>query len=186
MTIFAACLAMGAAAQTPAESPESQASVPVATSLTHPVAVQAPVKIGVVDKDAIIQAMPETAAAQQQLTAASLRYKQEQQSLEDKMKAYYEIYRDTSPGELPAIRDRKTRDFIDQQGKVQEFEQRVQKELSELQKQLMAPIYTKLQDALRAVGAEGGYTVILDKNMDVLYSPDSIDLTQQVKARLGL
>ena len=143
-------------------------------------------RIGLVDKDAIVQAMPETAEAQQKFTDASLRYKEQQSKLEQEMREVYENYRNMPANELPAIRDQKTRLFTDQQQKMQKFEEEVQADLQQMQRTLMAPIYTRIQEAVQQIGREGGYSVILDKNENVLYYPDAVDLTPLVRERLGI
>ena len=50
----------------------------------------------------------------------------------------------------------------------------------------MAPIQQKLQNAIQAVGAKGGYTAILD-SATLLYKGNSMeDVSAKVKAELGI
>jgi outer membrane protein len=60
--------------------------------------------------------------------------------------------------------------------------------MTKLQKQLMEPITKKLEDAINAVGATGGYTYIFDlSSVNVPYvGPASTDVTNMVKAKLGI
>lgn len=66
--------------------------------------------------------------------------------------------------ELPAIRERKTREFTDYQQKISQFEQQAMQDLQKLQQELMAPIMQKIRGAVEAVGKEGGYSLIQEKN----------------------
>lgn len=54
---------------------------------------------------------------------------------------------------------------------------------------MMEPIYKKFEDALKAVGQEGGYIYIFDLNRtDIPYvnETQSTDVTAAVKTKLGL
>jgi outer membrane protein len=53
------------------------------------------------------------------------------------------------------------------------------------QDQLLAPIYTKVATALRAVAKEKGYTYVLNKDV-FLVAPDGDDLLPSVAAKLGV
>ena len=83
------------------------------------------VKIGLVDTNTIVQAMPETTEAQTKLADASKKYEDEYARLGEEMKRLYDELNNMKPDELQAIKDRKTREFTDQQQKVQQFEQRL-------------------------------------------------------------
>ena len=76
-------------------------------------------KIGLVDSSDIIAKMPDTATAQKQIEEVSKKYQDEYKKLEDEMKRLYDEIANMKEDELPAIRDRKTREFSDHQNKVQ-------------------------------------------------------------------
>ena len=122
------------------------------------------VKIGLVDTNTIVQAMPETTEAQTKLADASKKYEDEYARLGEEMKRLYDELNNMKPDELQAIKDRKTREFTDQQQKVQQFEQQAQQDLAKMQQELMAPIFAKLKTAVEAVGREGGFSLIQDNN----------------------
>ena len=122
------------------------------------------VKIGLVDTNTIVQAMPETTEAQTKLADASKKYEDEYARLGEEMKRLYDEINNMKPDELQAIKDRKTREFTDQQQKVQQFEQQAQQDLAKMQQELMAPIFAKLKTAVEAVGREGGFSLIQDNN----------------------
>ena len=52
----------------------------------------------------------------------------------------------------------------------------------------MTPIQNKMTDAIKTVGTEGTFTVILPKDPGLLLytGADVIDVTDQVKTKLGL
>ena len=146
------------------------------------------VKIGLVDTNTIVQAMPETTEAQTKLADASKKYEDEYARLGEEMKRLYDELNNMKPDELQAIKDRKTREFTDQQQKVQQFEQQAQQDLAKMQQELMAPIFAKLKTAVEAVGREGGFSLIQDNNpqLTLYYGAPTEDITTKVKAKLGI
>ncbi len=146
------------------------------------------VKIGLVDTNTIVQAMPETTEAQTKLADASKKYEDEYARLGEEMKRLYDELNNMKPDELQAIKDRKTREFTDQQQKVQQFEQQAQQDLAKMQQELMAPIFAKLKTAVEAVGREGGFSLIQDNNpqLTLYYGAPTEDITPKVKAKLGI
>ena len=146
------------------------------------------VKIGLVDTNTIVQAMPETTEAQTKLADASKKYEDEYARLGEEMKRLYDELNNMKPDELQAIKDRKTREFTDQQQKVQQFEQQAQQDLAKMQQELMAPIFAKLKTAVEAVGREGGFSLIQDNNpqLTLYYGAPTEDITPPVKAKLGI
>ena len=70
--------------------------------------------------------------------------------------------------------------------KIQNFQQTAAQDIQRQQEQLLAPIQQKLQDAIKAVGAEGGYTFIYDTSSLLYVGTGAEDLTAKVKAKLGI
>jgi len=76
----------------------------------------------------------------------------------------------------------------DEYQKIQNFQQTASQDLQRQQEQLLAPITQKLQNAIQAVGAEGGYTFIYDMSIPaILYTGTGAeDVSAKVKAKLGI
>ncbi len=72
--------------------------------------------------------------------------------------------------------------------KIQKYVADVKADLAKRRTSLQAPIYEKIRAAIAAVGSEGGFTYVLDVSATpIAYSgPDAIDITQEVKTRLGI
>ena len=145
-------------------------------------------KVGIVDVDEIVQKLPDYADAQTKLSDTSKKYEDEYAKLNEEMKRRYDELEKMSDDELPAIRERKVKDFQEYQLKIQQFEQSATQELARYQQDLMAPIYTKVNNAIQSVGQEGGYSLIEAKiSQIVLYYADPVvDITNEVKAKLGV
>ena len=135
---------------------------------------QTAAKIGLVDTQSVIQAMPETTEAQKKVADASKKYEDEYARLGEEMKRLYDDYQNMKPDELQAIKDRKARELTDYQQK--------------MQMELMGPIFTKIKSAVESVGKEGGFSLIQDYNpqMTLYFAAPTVDVTGLVKAKLGI
>jgi outer membrane protein len=145
-------------------------------------------KIGLVDQNEILGKMPDTAAAQKQIEEVSKKYDDEYQKLNEEFKRMYDELQNMKEDELPAIKERKTREFTDYQQKIQQFEQTAMGDIQKMQQDLMAPIVQKIRAAIESVGKEGGYSLIQDKNpqITIYFDAPVVDLTPEVKAKLGI
>lgn len=146
------------------------------------------VKLGIVDTNAIFSVMPETAQAQTKLQEIQKKYQDEFTRLEEEYKRMVDELQKMSDDELPAIKERKTREITDYQQKIQAFMNSADQDIAQQQQSLMAPIATKIKEAIESVGKENGFGMIQ------AYSPDQImyyaspveDVTPLVKAKMGL
>ncbi len=145
-------------------------------------------KIGLVDFAAVLQAMPETTAAQNQLKEVSDKYAAEYQKRGEEMNRQMTEFQNMPENELPAIKERKAREISDYQQKIQQFEQSASQDLQKMQNDLMAPITQKITQAVESVGREGNFSLIqmYDPQL-VLYQAAPVeDVTPAVKAKLGI
>ncbi|MDE7418882.1 MAG: OmpH family outer membrane protein [Muribaculaceae bacterium] len=145
-------------------------------------------KIGLVDFNAIFEVMPETTAARNQVKEVSDKYDAEYKKLGEEMNRLVEEYQKMSENELPAIKERKTRELSDYQQKIQQFEQTAMQDLQNMQRDLYGPIQQKLVQAIESVGREGNYSLIqmYDPQLTLYHAAPVEDVTAAVKAKLGL
>lgn len=145
-------------------------------------------KVGIVDVEGVFQKMPDTADAEAKLAEVSKKYEDEYGKLQEEMKRRYDEIQALPEDELPAIKERKIRDFQEYQQKVAQFEQTAAQDLQKVQQDLIAPIYQKINNAVQSVGQEGGYSLIEAKvaTLVLYYSNPVVDITNEVKAKLGI
>lgn len=146
------------------------------------------VKIGLVDVNAVMGALPDTKEAQEKINEVSKKYDDAYTKLGEEMKRLMDELQNMKEDELPAIRERKTRDFQEQQQKMQTFEQTAMQDLQKLQQDLMTPIMTKIKGAIESVGREESYTLVMDNNPQIIqyYGAPAEDITAKVKSKLGI
>lgn len=142
-------------------------------------------KIGLVDTSTIIQAHPDTQAAQKKIDEVSKKYEEEYQKLGQELQR---MYNDLKDDDLPAIKERKTKELQDYSAKIQQFEQNAQQDLMRQQQELMAPILQKIKDAVESIGKEEGYSLIQEfaPQLTLYYAAPVVDITPKVKSKLGL
>ena len=136
----------------------------------------------------ILTSMPETAKAEQELTA----YRQELENQINAMGEEYlkkvQEYEAAQDSLSDLMKTTKQNEILDMQNRIQMFQENAEKELVNKQVALYTPIREKLQKAIRAVTLEQGYTYMMDISSGaiVYIGDDAIDATPLVKKRLGL
>ena len=74
-----------------------------------------------------------------------------------------------------------------QQEFIQKFEQDAQQQVSAKREELLKPILTKVDEAIKAVAKENGYSMIFDTSTGaMLFANDTDDVTALVKVKLGI
>ena len=143
----------------------------LAVMVAAPMCLFAEVKIGTVDTQEVFTLMPELKTAQ-----ASL------EEVNKKLQEYQALAKDTPE----TIKQRREQELNELGQKIQTFEQVANQDIQEQQKKLMAPIYEKINTAIKAVGDENGYTYILEDSQVIYKNPTANDVTPLVKAKLNL
>lgn len=147
-------------------------------------------KFGVVDLEAVFQAMPESTTMQTQLTESSKKYEDEFKTLQDELnKLYAEFQTLANDKDTPdSIKQRRMQEIQEREQKANQFRTTAQQDLTRLQEQLMAPIQQKIQEAIKAVGVDGDYTFIFPNEQSLLLyqGPTVVDVTAAVKGKLGI
>ena len=83
-----------------------------------------------------------------------------------------------------SVKREKATEFQQKRKDLAEKQESANEELKKLREQNVNPILKKLEDIVSQVASEGGYSVVLPKNV-VLFSSDSIDVTSKVVAELN-
>ena len=145
-------------------------------------------KFGVVDIQPIFEAMPETAQMTAQLEEASKKYETELGQLTEELNKLYAEYQAIAddPNTPASIKQRRMSEIQERDQKVQQFRSTAYQDLERLNNQLSMPIQQKLFDAVKAVGAEGDFTFIFPNGQALYQGTSVVDVTDMVKAKLGL
>lgn len=146
-------------------------------------------KFGVVDLNAVFTSMPEAAEMQKEMQELSKQYESELQKLQEQVNKLYTEYQaiQDDPNTAQSIKDRRMQDIQDAMQKADQFRNTASQDIASAQEAKAMPIHSKITDAIKAVGVEGGYTFIFPNEPQLLLytGTDVTDLTEQVKAKIA-
>ena len=148
-------------------------------------------KFGHINAQEIISVMPEFTKAQNDIQALEKQLTAElQRTQEEFNKKYQEFQQAIAKDSLPPnIAERRQKELQDMAQRQDQFQQEAQQQMSKAQNDAMAPIYQKLDNAIKAVGAAEGVIYIFDlarTSIPYVNESQSINLTNKVKANLGI
>lgn len=148
-------------------------------------------KFGHINAQEIITVMPEFTKAQNDIQALEKQLTAElQRTQEEFNKKYQEFQQAIAKDSLPPnIAERRQKELQDMAQRQDQFQQEAQQQMSKAQNDAMAPIYQKLDNAIKAVGAAEGVIYIFDlarTSIPYVNESQSINLTNKVKANLGI
>ena len=147
-------------------------------------------KLGHINSQELLEAMPESDSAQASLEKLARDHESVLEEMEVEFNKKFEHYRlAMEAGTLSDLaRASKEAELQDMQTRIQTFEQTAQQDLQQKRVQLFTPVQEKALNAVNAVAEENGFTYIFDTGMGaVVYSaPESQDILPLVKAKLGI
>lgn len=133
-----------------------------------PMCLFAEVKIGTVDTQEVFTLMPELKTAQASLEEVNKKYQTEYKALQEEFNKKLQEYQALAKDTPETIKQRREQELNELGQKIQTFEQVANQDIQQQQQKLMAPIYEKINTAIKAVGDENGYTYILEDSQ-VIY-----------------
>lgn len=143
-------------------------------------------KFAIVDAEVIMQAMPETKAAEEKIQQSSATFQAEFDKLREEIDKKYAEYQ-ALPADTPeSIKQRREQEIQEIATKADNFRTQAGQDLERQHMQLLQPIQEKVVNAIKAVGAEGAYTMVLPAGVAIFTGTDVVDITDAVKAKLGL
>ena len=146
-------------------------------------------KFGHVKVQEIINVMPDFTKAQTDIKAMEKQYMDEIQRATDDLNKKYAAFQEEQANLPQNIKDRRMKELQDLNERGMQFQQDAQQQLNQSWMQMLEPIAKKIDDAIKAVGQEGGYVYIFDlnqTNIPFVNETLSTDVTSTVKAKLGL
>lgn len=148
-------------------------------------------KFGHINAQEIITVMPEFTKAQNDIQTLEKQLTAElQRTQEEFNKKYQEFQQAIAKDSLPPnIAERRQKELQDMMQRQEQFQQDAQQQMAKAQNDAMAPIYQKLDNAIKAVGAAESVIYIFDlarTSIPYVNESQSINLTSKVKANLGI
>ncbi|WP_437918225.1 OmpH family outer membrane protein [Sphingobacterium sp. LRF_L2] len=156
--------------------------------------VNAQQKIGHINADDVFQMTPEFKTANDQLKTLNdtktkelqgmyEEYQKKQNDANEKLRNRSEANKTAVDAELQTL----GQELQNIEQRIQEVQRVAQEELGKKQQELLAPIQTKVMNAINAVAKEKGYAYVLDtSNGSVIYFQGGEDISAEVKSKLGI
>lgn len=147
----------------------------------------APQKIGYVDFNTLLQAMPgiDSVRVALQTYQGTLTEQMDQMRVEFENK--YLDYQSKAAGMSDIIKQNKEQELQQLQERIDAFQNQAQQDLQAKQQKLLQPLIDRAKAAVEKVAKEKGYTYVLNAIEDVvLYSTPADNLLPAVKKSLGI
>lgn len=146
-------------------------------------------KYAYVTSGAILEKMPEMEQMRSNLDGyRSQLQKKGQKMVEDFQLKQQDASSKKERGELAPVQEQK---ILEELQKMQEeiltYEQDMQNMMLTKQEELLAPVLEKINEAIKEIAKEEGYTMIFDLSSGaVLFADENSDITAKVKAKIGI
>ena len=146
-------------------------------------------KFGHIKTQEILVAMPDYIKAQTDIQTMQKQYEDEIKRASDELTKKFTAYQEEQANLPKNIQERRQKELQELNQKGMQMQQDAQLELERSWMSMLEPIAKKIDDAIKAVGQEGGYVYIFDLNatqIPFVNETLSTDVTGAVKAKLGI
>lgn len=146
-------------------------------------------KYGHMNLGNLLEEMPDTKKANDDLKMFTDKLTAKDDSLQKAFQAAYETLEKEYKAQIltPIVVQQRQAELQKQQEFIQKFEQDAQQIVAAKREELLKPILTKINDAVKAVAKESGYAMVFDTSSGVmLFAAESDDVTALVKKKLGI
>jgi len=152
------------------------------------VSVQAQ-KFGYINSQELISQLPEVKEANSKIETLKKQLEKKGQDMIASLKSKYADVQKRQADGLLSPKEAQAEGAVLQQEEQQlmQFEQTSQEKIMRKSEELLAPIQSKINNAIKEVASDNGYTYIFDSSLGlVLYADPGTDVSALVKAKLGL
>jgi len=146
-------------------------------------------KFGYTNSLALLTEIPEVKQADSDLQAfQSQLQKKGQEMVKDLQTKAAELQRKEDQGTIsPKDLEVQTAKLKDEEEKIGKYEQEVYAKLTQKREELYKPLLERVNNAMKDVATENGFTMVFDLSANVvLYGDPTLDVTKMVKTKLGL
>ena len=146
-------------------------------------------KFGHIKTQEILTIMPEYTKAQTDIQTMQKQYEDEMKRLQDEINKKFAAYQQEQANLPKNIQERRQKELQELNERGMQMGQDAQQQLQQSWMEMLEPIAKKIDDAIKAVGQEGGYVYIFDLNatqIPFVNETLSTDVTSAVKGKLGL
>jgi outer membrane protein len=154
-------------------------------SFSHSASAQS--KLGYVNLQDLVQAMPEYKAAETKLQGFAKQLQDTYTQMQDEYNKLVKEFQD-NPTWPDAIKETKLQAITDLEKRMGKLEAGSEQQLMDKQVELLKPIQDKIMSTVKATAKESGYTYIFDvsQGSSLIYYPEGDNVQPLVRKKLGL
>ncbi|MCB9174898.1 MAG: OmpH family outer membrane protein [Flavobacteriales bacterium] len=161
--------------------------VMLVVAMSTSVFAQKTTKIGHINSNELLSAMPERTKIQKDLETYANDLRSTLETMRKEYEAKIKDFQSKQDVMTEVIKNSKIKEITDLEKRITEFQQTAEADLQKKEEELLQPVIDKAKDAINAVAKEGSYTLVLDSSVGVvLYSVEGDDILPAVKKKLGL
>lgn len=146
-------------------------------------------KFGHIKSQEILTAMPEYTKAQTDIQTMQQQYENEMKVAQEDFQKKFTAFQQEQANLPKNILERRQNELQQLNENAMQMAQDAQRELEKSWMEMLQPIAKKIDDAIKAVGQEGGYVYIFDlSSTQIPYVSETLstDVTSIVKSKLGI
>lgn len=144
-------------------------------------------KIGHINFNQLIDAMPETQTVQKQLQDYQKQFIDQLTTMDTELRTKAQDYESKKASMTDATRTAKETELQDINKRLQDYQNTAQQKVQEKSSELSKPLLEKARGAVSAIAKEKGYAYVIDTSQtELLVSPAADDLLALAKTKLGL
>ena len=148
---------------------------------------QTPVKIGYIDFNTLLQAMPGIDSVKIKLQVYQKTLTDQMDAMKAEFENKYQDYQAQSAGMSDLIKQTKDKELSDLQGRIDAFQQKASQDLQAKQTELVNPFIEKAKSAIKEVAKENKFTYVLNAVEEVvIYKDEADDVMSLVKKKLSI
>ena len=146
----------------------------------------AQVKIGHININELVELMSETDTVLLTLQKYAKEYDDNLMGMRQEYTTKIQTYQQMNSVWTAATLEEKTKELRDFEERIMMYQQKAGQEMEMHKQNLFAPVYEKAQKAIDKIGAEGGFTYIIDKRTVAFIGDGSVDVLPLAKKELGI
>ncbi len=144
-------------------------------------------KIGTVNLDEVMQAMPETSVLEKELADRTTKFQSQAKNMQDEFQTKYQAYVEQADSLDELTRGVREDELRSLQQRAEQYQQSAYQQITQYREQQLGMIQEKLFKAVKAVGDREKFLAVFPTNEATYFSPSqTTDVTGLVKSELGI
>jgi outer membrane protein len=160
----------------------------IVVALSTTIFAQSGIKLGHINSQELLQAMPESDSAQAKLDKAVKELQSQLEAMQVEFNNKYQDHVGKKDTYSELIRKDKEADLQQMNQRIQQFQANAEQDIQKQRTEIFKPVLDKANKAVSDVAKENGFTYIFDLSGGtvIFHSDNSINILPMVKLKLGL